>query len=236
MHLRSAVAVFGASLSFPVLAADERPFSPPTGCDVYATVQLRNCQIEQLYRCGQDAPGDQWDARLDGEGLYYISKIDSETRWVTNTNLETGEVRNIGPTESDPASFTDLLNTGRDTFDFETTSNTGDVRRYVGFDELTGEKTVIDGVPLERTYFESTTYFADGSVAWVSKGNQYIHREWRRFFADTEDFENYAGDRVQTAEPPVDFAFPGEKGFLSTKPIYDCDVLTAQLAPQGVAP
>jgi hypothetical protein len=87
----------------------------------------------------------------------------------------------------------------------------------------------IDGVTLERTRYESTTYAADGSVIEKSTGGQFIHREWRRFFSDTENFENAFGDQSDVRDTPMEFAFPGEEGFLSQDPKYDCEVVTASI-------
>jgi hypothetical protein len=222
-------AALAALCAAPAMAASDKPFAAPTGCTVFATVQTLNCRVLQLFRCDGDAAGDQWMTNLDGEGPYYSARIDSETRWMESVALETGEVDRIGAVAADPASFTALLETGRDDWDFTVESSTGEVRRYVGFDRLTGDSVTIDGVVLERTRFESTTYAADGSFVEKSEGNQLIHRDWRRFFSDTEMFVNSFGDEVSVRDTPVEFAFPGDKGFLSQVPKYECEVVTASL-------
>ncbi len=204
-------------------------FKAPEGCQVFATVQARQCQVHQLYRCGGDPAGDQWMASFDGQGLYYLSRIDRETAWVESISTETGDVRTLGPDPKDPASFTELLATGRDDFDFTTVNGGGELRRFVGHDELTGETVIIDGVSLEKTRFESKTYDAGGTLLDESTGQQFINRDWRRFFAGSETFVTADGEKIETNQPPVTFAFPGEKGFLSTTPDYDCDAVTAML-------
>lgn len=214
-----------ALLATPALGGGK--FAAPAGCTVYATVQLRNCQVSQHYRCEHDAPGDQWAVYMDGEGPYYMSRIDAETRWMESFDLTTGE-RDALMSEADPASFTTLITTGRDDYDFTTESNTGEVRRYTGFDQLTGEKVVIGGVTLERTTFDLTARSAEGDLIWHRVGRQFIHRDWRLFWADTEDFENGFGDRETVIDTPVDFALPGDKGFLSAEPIYDCDMMMTE--------
>ncbi len=222
-----AVALLSAA---PGLAASK--FAAPKGCTVYQTVQMRSCQVSQHYRCEGDAAGDQWTVVLDANGPFYLSRIDAETRWVQSFDLTTGEEDRIGD-ETDPASFSTLLETGRDTYDFTTTSSNGEVRRYAGYDELTGETVTIDGVTLERTRFELTASGADGQTLWQRSGQQLVQRDWRIFFADSETFTNAAGETVKRVDTPVRFAMPGDKGFLSTKPDYDCDVVTASL---GVGP
>lgn len=185
--------------------------------------------MTQQYRCNGDTAGDQWTAHFDGNGLYYLSRVDSETRWVESRSLDTGDTRHLGPVETDPASFTTLLATGRDDFDFTTVDSTGVTRRYVGFDTLTGKTVTIDGVALEETRFESKTYLGDGTLIDWSSGQQYVSRDWRQFFPGTQTFENTSGDKVDSYEPPMEFSFPGDKDFLATDPKYDCDTVTAQL-------
>jgi hypothetical protein len=203
-------------------------FAVPQGCEAYATVQMRSCQVSQHYRCQADAAGDQWAVYMDGQGPYYLSRIDRETRWLQSLDLTTGEEDRLAE-ETDPASFTTLITTGRDDYDFTTESAAGEVRRYTGYDELTGETVTIDGVTLERTRFDLTAWDAGGQMIWHRKGRQLVHREWRLFWADTEEFENSFGDRESLVDTPVQFAAPGEKGFLSADPVYDCDELMTEL-------
>lgn len=233
------LALFG-TLGFGQTAAHAAgQFAAPKGCTVYATVQQRNCQISQLYRCEGDAPGTQWTASLDAQGPFFVSQIDAETRWIQSIDPIAGTSEEIGD-ETDPASFSKLLETGRDEFDFSTVSSTGEIKRFKGFDQLTGEKLTIGGVTLERTNFALSAFAEDGSFLWRRQGRQMIQRDWRIFFSDTEDFDNAAGDKVSTVDTPVAFAFPGDKGFLSIEPKYDCDTVTADasraLTSEGALP
>ncbi|MCV2873984.1 hypothetical protein OEZ71_16940 [Defluviimonas sp. WL0050] len=225
------------ALIFTLPAHAGGKFAAPAGCEVYATVQMRECQVSQHYRCAHDAPGDQWATYLDGEGPYYSSRIDAETRWLESYDLYSGETDRL-MSEVDPASFTTLITTGRDDYDFTTESNSGNVVRYSGHDRLTGEKVVIDGVTLERTKFDLTARNAAGEVLWTRKGQQLIHRDWRIFFADRETFENTAGESSESVSTPVVFALPGEKGFLSADPQYDCNMtMTEAVLPgEGIRP
>lgn len=203
-------------------------FKVPQGCTAFATVQMRSCQVSQHYRCDGDAPGEQWTVQMDGEGPHYASKIDSETRWIESYDLITGEADRLGE-EADPASFSTLLQEGRDDFDFFTESNMGELRRFVGHDRLTGATRTIDGIVLEETAFEIAAYDTDGNQIWTRRGNQFIHRGWRIFFPGTEHFENAFGDQADTQDTPVEFALPGDKGFLQDEPQHDCNTLTAAL-------
>lgn len=223
--------VLTGALVLPALPAHAGgKFAAPQGCEVYVTVQMQSCQVSQHYRCGGDAAGDQWALYMDGQGPYYQSRIDSETRWMQSFDLYTGEMDRL-TTETDPASFTTLITTGRDDFDFMTESSTGEIRRYAGYDQLTGETVTIDGVVLERTTFDLTAWSADGQMIMHRRGRQLIHRDWRLFWADSEEFENAFGDRGSLTDTPVDFAVPGDKGFLATEPIYGCDMQMTDAGP-----
>ena len=235
MMFPRAVLTLGAVCLPSALAAGQFPL--PQGCTAYATVQMRSCLVSQHYRCDDEPEGTQWAVQSDGQGPYFANLIDRETRWLQSYDLYTGEQDRLGE-EKDPASFSDLLENGRDDFDFFTESSYGELRRYVGHDRLTGQTHTIDGIVLEQTEFQLTAYDADGGEIWSRSGNQFIHRGWRIFLPGTEHFENSYGDKVDTVESPVEFALPGDKGFLENEPKYDCDTLTAslQLTPMDGGP
>jgi hypothetical protein len=213
------------ALASPALAAGK--FTVPEGCTAYVTVQHSDCQVSQHYRCDADAAGDQWAVYSDSEGPYYMSRIDAETRWMESHDLTTGE-RDALASETDPASFTTLLDTGRDDFDFTTADSNGDVRRYVGYDQRTGESVTINGIRLERTRFDLSTYAGDGTYLHRRQGAQLINRDWRIFFADEEEFENALDERFNSTSTPITFAQPGEPGFLEAKPQFGCEMMMTE--------
>lgn len=225
MVARAGLALALLAGALPPLPGHAASFAPPPGCTLQLTAQLRQCQVANVYTCTGDAPGDRWTAFSDGKGPFYLSRIDAETRWMESIDLETGETDRLEPRAADHASFSALIATGRDDYDFVTRSGTGELRRYRGFDAMTGETVVIDGVRLERVAFEIAAFDETGAVISRREGMQLIHRDWRLFFADTETFENAVGERVATAQPPASFALPGEDGFGAAEPIFDCDVL-----------
>lgn len=217
---------------FAVLpAAAEPKFTPPPGCTLTTTVQMHACQVANYYTCAGDAPGDQWVSVADGAGAFFVSHTDAETRWLESVNLKDGTVEKLDAAASaDNASFSTLLATGRDDYDFVTRTSTGLVQRFKGFDQLTGESTSIDGVPLERCAFEMEIEDEAGNVVATRKGMQVISRQMRVFFAQTETYENGFGDRVTTTEGPVTFAFPGDADFAAATPQYDCDMMMTDLS------
>ncbi|WP_240540282.1 hypothetical protein [Paracoccus sp. pheM1] len=213
-----------AMLTLPALPAAAANFTPPSGCKLEITVQNRGCSVSQHYRCGSDAPGDQRVTYFTPEGPTFQSRIDRETRWMESTDLRSGLTDLLEDEAQDHASFSTLLETGRDDFDFWTHSNSGERLRHVGHDELTGEKVQIDGVTLEVTRFELTTYGESGQVLIQRRGQQFISRAQGRFYGGVETSEDWTGAVQQTNDSPVTFSFPGQPGFGSTKPEYDCDL------------
>lgn len=215
------LAVFTAGL-----AHGAGTFTPPEGCTLDMTVQLRECRVANHYHCAGDPSGERWISYADGAGEYFLSRIDAETRWIESISLQTGEVDRLDAGASaDNADFSALLATGRDDYDFITRNNFGETSRYVGYDQLTGEQVTIDGVTLERCVFELEATDGNGNVLFSRKGTQYVSVEHRVFYGDIETFRNALGEEVQSVMSPVTFAFEGEDGFGEAEPKFDCDML-----------
>lgn len=221
-------------LALPALpgmgAAQSGAFSPPQGCTTWLTVQSRQCRVSNYYKCDQDAPGDQWRADYDQQGIFFISRIDHEAQWVESNDLFPTVRQTLDPDPEDPASFTDLLD-GLDSFAFGLTKDDGRKSRVRGFDRLTGRSMSIDGVPLLETEFEFAETDLDGNLMRRAKGNEYIHPEWRLFFAGPTQWDGGDGYRPSDGSP-VKFIFPGQPGFQATEPVYECDVVVSGL-PEG---
>ena len=219
--------------TFPAFAGS---FTPPEGCTPYLTVQSRGCYVANYYRCEADNPGDQWRADFDQEGAFYLSKIDSETQWIESYDMNPAVKQTLDPSPSDPASFSDLLSTGYDSFVFSLTKDNGEHTNVRGFDKLTGSSVVIDGVTLKQTEFEYTETDDAGTVLRQARGREFINAEWRNFYSGSSEW--YDGANWLPLEgSPVQFILPGEKGFAATQPIFDCDVVTSSLtAPIDVLP
>lgn len=228
-----AAAFAAVLLPFPAQAAGL--FSPPQGCRLEYTVQNRSCTVSQHYRCDADPEGWQRLATFGQEGMTHLSTIDAETRWIESTDPETGLTDTLEDGAEDDASFSTLIATGRDDFDFWTVSNTGERLHHMGFDELTGEKVEIGGIPLEATRFELTTTNEAGDVLIERTGGQFISRTLGRFFGGIEQGTDWTGEARETNDSPMSFAFPGQTGFGSTTPQYDCDLLMTWLGGGGHA-
>ncbi|MFV0408657.1 MAG: hypothetical protein ACK5LJ_02840 [Paracoccus sp. (in: a-proteobacteria)] len=217
-------------------AAQAGIFAPPESCTLEMTVQYRGCAVGQHYRCSNDAPGDQWVLYYDTDGARFMSRIDKETRWMESTNLRSGLRDELEPGAKDDASFSTLIGTGRDDFDFWTRSNSGERLHNIGEDRLTGESTMIDGVELELTEFELSVFAEDGKELIRSKGRQFISREHGRFYGGVETAADWTGESREDNDSPVTFAFPGEPGFGSTEPVFDCDLqMVMRLPAEGAS-
>lgn len=216
------VALLAVVAGGPVGAADL--YTPPEGCTVFATVQHRQCEVSQHYTCAADPAGDQWAVYMDAKGPFFSSHIDAETRWLESFDIDDGGTETM-TSEADPASFSTLTAKGRDDYDFIQTASDGSTRHYVGYDKLTGQVLTISGIRMERTEFDLTAYADDGSVLWRRTGNDLIQRDWKLFFGDRERFENSYGDKEETVSTPVTVALPGQPGFLTQKPEFDCDMM-----------
>ncbi len=220
------LAITSALLTFPALAQGG-VYTPPAGCEGWLTVQTRSCKVSNYFRCDSDPAGGTWRTDFGINGAYFRSRIDDETQWVESHESD-GTIDLLEPGAPDPASFSELLETGEDSYHFSTVKNTGLRETFVGADRLTGESRTIDGVTLLRTEYEIRATLDDGSVVWRAEGSEYVHPEWRVFFSGVGRMDLGEG-WLPRDFTPVEFVFPGEPGFMTTTPKYDCDALTASL-------
>ena len=212
------------ALAQPAAAAG---FTPPEGCTGFMTVQSRGCRVSNHYRCEKDAPGDQWRADFDQQGVFFLSRIDSEAQWVESYEMFPTVAQTMDPNPEDPASFTELL-TGADSYAFGLSKDSGERSQVSGYDRLTGKTVVIDGIALEQTVFEFSETSIGGSLLRKARGTEYIHRDWRLFFAGPTEWDGGDGNAIPVDGSPMQFIFPGEPGFAATQPIFDCDAILSQ--------
>ncbi len=227
--MRHLILMAAVALPVPAMAGS---FSPPEGCTTFMTVQARQCRVSNHYKCSADTPGDQWRADFDQQGPFFLSRINAEAEWVESYDLGQTAVRQtLDPAPSDPASFTELLSTGTDTFAFNLSRDNGEQTRVNGFDTLTGRTVTIDGVTLSETQFEFTETDPSGVVLRQSRGREYIHPEMRLFFSGPSEWRGPEGDFLPMDGSPVTFLFPGDPGFAATEPLFDCDPLMTRATP-----
>jgi len=213
-------------IAAPVAAQDL--FVLPEGCEAYVTIQSRECTVSHHFTCTGDPEGTQRRVDLGEEGLLYAGAIDAETQWISSWFPNTGHAERLEDSPADPASFSTLLATGEDSYDFVTLSDEIGPTRYVGRDALTGVTEVIDGVTLRQTEYAIRAYGPDGTEEWRSKGNEWISEDFRMFISGTSTVTTPA-ETWDSDESPVEFIFPGEPGFLSANPKYDCGLMLSKL-------
>lgn len=223
---------FAASLSVifaavgavsPVAA---QTFTPPAGCDAMLTVQQNACLVTHVWTCEADNPGDKWLALMTASGPARVFKVDNDFQWL-ETFTPMGSEALVLPS-ADPASMTELLANGIDTYDFVIQKDVG-TERVVGVDRLPGTTTVIDGEELLDTTYSSDTINQDGEIIEASEGVQYISEKHRLFFFG-RSWDKSTPDEVNDASP-VTFIYPGEEGFLSMRPQYGCGVIESGYRP-----
>ncbi|MFN3606304.1 MAG: hypothetical protein ACK4SS_03780 [Cypionkella sp.] len=216
-------------------------FTPPEGCTLNMTVQSRGCNVSNYYTCEADAAGDQWRADYDQEGAYFRSKIDYETQWIESYEINPPVMQVLDPNPVDPASFSELLASGYDSFAFGLSKDTGARSTVRGFDRLTGQSVVIDGQTLLQTEYEMTETDADGTILRKARGREFVSADFRSFFAGASEI--WTGDEWLPFEgSPMSFDFEGDNGFGATQPIFDCDAVLSwrpelnETGPQKTGP
>ncbi|WP_299281648.1 hypothetical protein [uncultured Tateyamaria sp.] len=211
-------------------AQDGDLYYPPAGCTGTLTVQSRSCMVSHIYTCAADQPGESWRIQFNADGPNFLSKIDAETQWLESYELFPIRREVLQQPAPDPASLSELLSTGTDAYDFVQRSETG-VVRVVGFDRLSGNDVVIDGEPLLGTEFSARYEDTSGTYLEVS-GAEFVSVKHRRFVSGlvTQKWTR-DGDTIEWDRTPVDFIYPGEPGFFSKTPLYDCEASLASYRP-----
>ena len=220
MRLALALSVLAA----PAVAQDApATFSLPAGCDAFLTVQTESCQVGHHFTCQGDPEGHQRRVTLDEQGMTYVGEIDGETQWISSFHVLSGHREQLESNPVEPASLSDLIETGMDDFDFRTLSDEIGTTRYVGEDTLTGREITIDGVTLAETTYEITAFDEAGTEIWSAQGREFISRNWRMFLSGTGTVTTPEG-RYERSNKPVEFIYPGEPGFLSSNPKHGCGI------------
>lgn len=216
-----------ALLAAPAIAQDL--FQLPPGCEATLTVQSRSCEVTHIYQCASDATGTSRSVVYGFEGPILLDKIDYETQWLETYVFFTGALETLIAPAQDPASLTELLASGIDSYDFRLTTPEGETR-VVGYDEIVGPALTIDDEPLLPMAFEGR-YEEDGETTITISGTQFVSARHRRFFSGqfevTED-----GDTRTWDASPIEFIYPGEPGFLSKTPRYECEASMIRFVPR----
>lgn len=211
-------------MAAPVAA--QQSFDAPEGCEPKLTVQHKGCLMVNVWTCEADDPGDQWLAVFGQGGVFSVQRVDSEFQWIEAFKVSGNEALQVPAT--DPASLTELFETQLDTWDFTLETEEG-TERNVGFDMLTGQTTTIDGEVLLNTEYTGRTLDADGNELDNGSGRQFVSETHRLFFFG-ESWDTATPDQV-TDMSPVEFIYPGEAGFFSASPKFECNQLETGYRP-----
>ncbi|WP_223426827.1 hypothetical protein [Tateyamaria pelophila] len=228
--IRALVLIAGCAL-MPVRVAaqgDDSRYYPPDGCVGVVTTQNRDCLVNNIYTCEADQPGSSWRLMFDRDGPVFLSKIDFETQWLESYDLFPTRQDALRQPADDPASLSELLATGIDTYDFIIAGTQG-VTRVVGFDRLTGDDVVIDGEPLLGTEFSARHESTMGRDLQV-QGREFVSVKHRRFFPGVTTISQ-GDDTEEHDRTPIEFIYPGEPGFFTTTPLYECEASLARFVP-----
>jgi hypothetical protein len=233
------IAVTVAATFLFAMPAGAETFTPPEGCEVFLTVQSRQCSVSNLYRCENGQDGAFAEAMFDGEGMSAVVSYGPGYQWEDSLYFWDNSREVLVAPAEDPIDIDSLRDEGVDTFRFTMHRTApGEDREItvVGADMLTGETTTIDGMPLEIVQTQLQILTEDGIVEYSSRGVQYLSRELGLFFLGPEDVYDDGGEATPYDNSPVDFIHPGEPGFAETLPLYECDQQKAGFTPAPAAP
>lgn len=197
----------------------------PEGCTGFLTVQMKNCGVSTYWRCEAADDGAVWEAHYGIDGVVSVSLYSSEFQWLDSRYFRDGIREHLVDEGPDPASLSELLETGQDTYAFVIRETRPEGARDIvhqGYDSLTGRTVTIDGVDLLETEFASTAMDAEsGEPVYEVFGTQYVLAEERLFFLGPDTFRQN-GEERENDSSPMRFIRPGEPGFGSGVPQYEC--------------
>jgi hypothetical protein len=214
-----------AALIMAPVMVSAQTLSIPDGCEGVMTVQQRGCVMVNVWQCEADQEGDKWIALIGESGLFSVQHVDREFQWVEA--FKPSGTETLEQPAPDPSSVTELLKNGIDTWEFMI-NKPGNSERNVGYDALTGLEVIIDGEPLLQTEFEGKTFLMDGTEIDDSAGRQYISAKHRMFFFG-EGWDAATPDDIIDLSP-VEFIYPGQQGFFSERPKFECGVIESRFA------
>lgn len=194
-------------------------YTVPAGCEAIVTVQSRSCLVRQVMRCA-DNPDGATIALVRQEGEDVLLRQDAGSQTIEAVSVGTGEVvRTVVVT--DPIDARLAAKTGHDGFDLEQDGGPGPRERFAGEMVSDGAPVIIDGVLLVPLAAETViTTIKTGETRTLRQTLLFEPRERIAYVATTQmtDPPGALLDRT-----PVSFILPGEAGFLSMEPDYDCD-------------
>jgi hypothetical protein len=207
-----------ALLPLPALA---QQVGLPKGCTAFLTVQAAGCTVEHYFTCAGDPPGTRHRLEVYPDGFDFLSTTDAEGQWIETVDSYAGTTSRLEPNPADPGRWSDLLDDGVDTFDFQTIADDGTATRFVGTDKMTGRIVTIAGRDLSELVSEMRAEDDAGNVLWSMTVTGYADTVERISFGGVVNWV-LPDDAYSIDDSPVSFHAPGEDGFLSALPLYGC--------------
>jgi hypothetical protein len=217
-------------LATPAGAGD---FALPEGCEAFLTIQSKGCNVSVLWRCDVSPAGDFTEASFGPDGLETLVSYAASYQWLDTIYTWDSSREEYLPPAADPIDMATLIDTGIDTYDFAMRRFQPDLSydiRVTGADELTGQTTEIDGYTLELVHTRLEIVAEDGTVEYKAEGTQYFSRALGQFFLGPETVFDTDGNATDYDSGPLDIILPGEPGFGSSTPLYECTRQDAALS------
>lgn len=235
--LRRLAPLLLVTLAAPAGAAD---FALPDGCAAFLTVQSKGCSVTVLWRCDVSTDGSFTEASFGPDGLETLVSYSANYQWLDSVYTWDSSREAFLPPAADPIDLAALLETGIDTYDFtmrRTEPGASYDVRVTGADALTGRTTKIDGYTFEIVDTRLEITGENGAVEYKADGQQYFSRELGHFFLGPETVFATDGSATDYDSAPIDIIRPGEPGFASSTPLYECAAADAAFAtPRLTAP
>lgn len=199
----------------------------PDGCTGVLTIQLQNCTVINHWICPSDPPSQYRLATYDTTGQPIRRRL---MDGLTGLELQGGlnGTRVMTFTHTDTEDHATLMQTGRDTYRSVAQIDGSFHARLTGESILTGQTTQIDGVTLHEV--QSTTLFtATSDTTSRKRVMQYVMDQGALaidIWVPGAVIDIPTGEVVLDFSA-VDFVWPGDAGFMTTRPTVNCGPMTS---------
>lgn len=229
--------VSGLAFTLPASAQAEIQFEPPIGCQPVLTVQQRSCQVMNHWRCGSGDGVENWYGYFtDGGAVDSFEKNGPDHQFIHVQHFSEGGMFMGVTAANDNSSLSALVSTGRDNFDVTFSMNLFGIEfdaRFLGETKLSGKQIKVDGETLSEltssfamTFLDSDLLGEELNIAGTSTDYLLVADE---IFMDGTGVVETSEGTERDDNSPVEIIRPGEDGFFTRIPKYDCGVNSASL-------
>ena len=216
---------FAAMIVAPFMAVAE---TTPEGCEAVLTVQKHGCEVTHIYQCEQ---GIVKHINIDQDEFDWVSLFGPDYIELESKEEITG-IGLVGMNAiSDPRSLHTLLTTGRDTVAYRGEFDMPGL--LIGAADVSSQSRLMDevleigGVTWQKA-LEEIVFQVRPHLAMTGTQDIWIDAESGILFHGSSSHE-LAGKAEETDNTPVEVIYPGQPGFLSMSPIYDCGEMMSAL-------